>query len=158
MKTGDGATQPQIRAHLVGGWFEGRRTGAASLLPWQMRHNLFGRGGGCGKRKVECGEVVVEDSRVRADGTRVPHMMVVPLEAFRLRYRTRSSSFCFVLFLTSIFPSRVFFSLFSFFLLFLFLCLSFIFIVLKHFFILHVLVFFFRSIFKDKSVCSSCVL
>lgn len=87
-KIGDGLVQPQIRAPLVGGWFEGHRTGAASLLPWQIRHNLFGRGGGCGGKRVKYGEVLVEDSRVRADGTRVPHMMVVPLEAFRLRYST----------------------------------------------------------------------
>ncbi|CAM9929589.1 unnamed protein product, partial [Ectocarpus sp. 8 AP-2014] len=75
------ATSPQIRAPLVGSWFEGRRVGAASLLPWQMRHNLFGEGaladgGGAGAGSP---------SRVRADGTRVPPMMVLPLSAVQKR-------------------------------------------------------------------------
>ncbi|CAN0559831.1 unnamed protein product, partial [Ectocarpus sp. 12 AP-2014] len=75
------ATSPQIRAPLVGSWFEGRRVGAASLLPWQMRHNLFGEGaladgGGTGAGSP---------SRVRADGTRVPPMMVLPLSAVQKR-------------------------------------------------------------------------
>lgn len=75
---------PQIRAPLVGSWFEGRRVGAASLLPWQMRQNLFGegalegKGGGIGAGSGSA-------SRVRADGTRVPPMLVIPLSAVRQR-------------------------------------------------------------------------
>eukprot|EP00903_Cladosiphon_okamuranus_P015566 g14371.t1 len=81
---------PQILAPLVGSWFEGRRVGAASLLPWQMRQNLFGpqalegagsRGGTAGAGAGGYGLA----SRVRADGTRVPPMLVLPLSAVRER-------------------------------------------------------------------------
>ncbi|CAM9458256.1 unnamed protein product, partial [Ectocarpus sp. 12 AP-2014] len=75
------ATSPQIRAPLVGSWFEGRRVGAASLLPWQMRHNLFGGGALAGGGGTGAGS----PSRVRADGTRVPPMMVLPLSAVQKR-------------------------------------------------------------------------
>lgn len=79
----DPSSSPQNRSPLVGSWFEGRRVGAASLLPWQMRRNLFGvavGGGGGG------GGAGTEDSRVRADGMRVPPMFVLPLDALRLRW------------------------------------------------------------------------
>ena len=82
------ASSPQIRASLVGSWFEGRRVGAASLLPWQMRRNLFGEAAleGSGARAGdEGGGVSARSSRVRADGTRVPPMMVLPLSAVRDR-------------------------------------------------------------------------
>lgn len=79
-------TSPQMLAPLVGSWFEGRRVGAASLLPWQMRRNLFGDGA---LEEVEGGDGggggIGACSRVRADGTRVPPMMVLPLSALRDR-------------------------------------------------------------------------
>lgn len=75
---------PQIRAPLVGSWFEGRRVGAASLLPSQMRRNLFGKGALEGTQGGGIG--AGSSSRVRADGTRVPPMMVLPLSAVRDRY------------------------------------------------------------------------
>ena len=76
------STSPQLRAPLVGAWYEGRRIGAASLAPWQMRRNLFGRDVTAGGGGLDGG---AEESRVRADGTRVPAMMVLPLEAVRRR-------------------------------------------------------------------------
>lgn len=86
--TATAAASPQIRAPLVGSWFEGRRVGAASLLPWQMRHNLFGEAALEGSRARggdEGGGVSARASRVRADGTRVPPMLVLPLSALRQR-------------------------------------------------------------------------
>lgn len=54
--------------------------GAASLPAWQMRHNLFGDGFG---NDLGGDDEVAEDSPVRADGTRVPPMMVIPLSALK---------------------------------------------------------------------------
>ena len=85
------STSPQLRPPLVGAWFEGRRIGAASLAPWQMRRNLFGRdvtaaaGAAAAAAAAAAVAVAGEESRVRADGTRVPAMMVLPLEAVRRR-------------------------------------------------------------------------
>lgn len=90
LKPAAASPSPQIRAPLVGSWFEGRRVGAASLLPWQMRQNLFGEGAlaaaeGEGVGGIGAGSSS-SSSRVRADGTRVPPMMVVPLTAVRDRW------------------------------------------------------------------------
>lgn len=85
--TTSSSPSPQIRAPLVGSWFEGRRVGAASLLPWQMRQNLFGEGAleGAGNRGGAGRGGAGLSSRVRADGTRVPPMLVLPLSALRER-------------------------------------------------------------------------
>ncbi|CAN0034774.1 unnamed protein product, partial [Choristocarpus tenellus] len=57
---------------------EGRR--GTVLTADQMRYNLFGLD------EVGSGEGVgMEDSPVRADGTRLPPMMVLPLEAISRR-------------------------------------------------------------------------
>lgn len=64
---------------------EGRRVGAASLQPWQMRMNLFGHKRGGGIDEATGQGMLGEDSPVRADGMQVPPMMVLPLGALRSR-------------------------------------------------------------------------
>lgn len=62
----------QVRPRLATAKFEGKHVKAASLTALQMRRNLFGKGSW-------------HDSPVRADGMRIPRMMVLPLEALRKR-------------------------------------------------------------------------